>query len=208
MVRDIEGGTVDVLTGGCREGYWRRGDGRRSSERRSGICLFLNITGLFISWPRFIQLFSLLIFCLSFTFLVHEDTAESLGYWGEDGTESLCNWLPEEVEAGNDHVHDNLEVSIGETADDHGPQETRQRGSDANGPLYSSESFDTDSCTSHENDHDLATDHNGIDAQEEVVLEHALEDIELVVKATVVKLVKYLHPNEGVEDDCVHLTSK
>lgn len=139
---------------------------------------------------------------------MHKDTAESLGYWGEDDTESLCNWLPEEVEAGNDHVHDDLEVPVGETADDHGPQETRQRGSDANGPLHPGESFDTDSCTSNKNDHDLATDHNGIDAQEEVVLEHALEDIELVVKTTVVELVKDLHPNEGVEDDCVHLASK
>ena len=54
----------------------------------------------------------------------------------------------------------------------------------------------------------MATDHNGIDAQEEIVLEHALKDIELVVKTTVVKLVEDLHPNEGVEDDCVHLTSK
>lgn len=60
-------------------------------------------------------------------------------------------------------------------------------------------------CTSDVDDHYLTPDHDAVDTEEPVVPEHAFEDVQLVVKSPVVKLIENLHPNEGVENDSVEL---
>lgn len=93
-------------------------------------------------------------------------------------------------------------------------------------PLGSIDGDNGESARPKEDDEDLTSDHDGVDAEEEVVLEHALEDIEFVVKTTVaiwllvwsfiridredkniLELVEDLHPDESVEYHCPQLSS-
>ena len=67
---------------------------------------------------------------------------------------------------------------------------------------------DLESGTADENDHYLTTDHDGVDADEEVVLENAFEDIEFVVQTAVVEFIEDLHPDEGVEDYGIQLLAE
>lgn len=80
------------------------------------------------------------------------------------------------------------------------PRETAQGTDDAESPLRPIQRRHFQSRTTNEDDHDLTTDHDAIDTKEPVVLEHAFEDVELVVKPSVVELVENLHPHEGIED--------
>jgi len=59
---------------------------------------------------------------------------------------------------------------------------------------------DLESSTTHKNDQDLATDHDAVDTNEEIITMDTFEDVEFVIQTTVVELVEYLHPNEGIED--------
>lgn len=54
--------------------------------------------------------------------------------------------------------------------------------------------------TTNEDDHDLSPNNDELDANEEVIPLYAFEDVHLVVDASVVVLVEYLHPHEGIED--------
>jgi hypothetical protein len=82
---------------------------------------------------------------------------------------------------------------------------------------------DVEGAAADENDHYLATDHDAIDDYEEDVAVDALKDVELVVETTVailvlarvyhvleeeedlLELVKNLHPDKGVENECFEL---
>lgn len=105
----------------------------------------------------------------------------------------------------DDSVEHEPELPVWNDAQDHSPWETAHRADQAHSPEDTGESSHAEGGTANVYDHDLAADHNEVDAQEPVVAEHALEDIEVVVEATVVELVKDLHPDEGVEDDCGEL---
>lgn len=54
--------------------------------------------------------------------------------------------------------------------------------------------------TPNEDNHDLSSDDDELNANKEVIPLHAFEDVQFVVDASVVVLVENLHPDEGIED--------
>ena len=62
------------------------------------------------------------------------------------------------------------------------------------------EASDLERLTADEDDHDLASNHDNVDDDEEKVAMYPFEDVELVVKAPIVELIEDLHPNESIED--------
>src|SRR5438105_1051493 len=59
-----------------------------------------------------------------------------------------------------------------------------------NSPLNAIKPGNGESNTSNENDHNLATNHDNINTNEEPVVSDALKDIELIVKATIIVLIE------------------
>src|SRR5204863_4744590 len=53
--------------------------------------------------------------------------------------------------------------------------------------------------------HDLTCDHESVNGEKPIVLQHSLEDVESVVESSVVELVENLHPNKCIEDNCIQL---
>lgn len=79
--------------------------------------------------------------------------------------------------------------------------------------------FDGEGLVTNKDDANLSTNHNAVDTNKEVVPEHPLKDIELIIKTTVavkivsinksldgrregdiLELVEDLHPDKGVEN--------
>lgn len=81
------------------------------------------------------------------------------------------------------------------------PRPRQRRNQDTNGPLDAINRDDAEGCLADKCDQDLASHHETVDDNEEVVPVQAREDIEFVVKPSVVKFVEDLHPYKCVEDD-------
>lgn len=84
-----------------------------------------------------------------------------------------------------------------------GPGNTEGSASNTNSPLGSIQPDDAERCPTDKDYEHLPTYHQGVDYHEPSISQDPLEDIELVVQSTAVQLVENLHPDEGVEDDCV-----
>lgn len=96
-------------------------------------------------------------------------------------------------------------MAVRDRAQNHSPWQTAQRADQTNGPENTGDPSHTKGLAADVYDHDLAADHDEIDAQEPVVPEHTFEDVEAVIQTAVVKFIEDLHPNESVEDDCREL---
>lgn len=96
-------------------------------------------------------------------------------------------------------------VSVGNASQDHGPEHTRQCAEEADGPLDAVDASDLKGLAADEDNHDLPRDHDDVDDDEEGVAVNAFEDVAVVVETATVEFVEDLHPDEGVEDDCVEL---
>ena len=54
--------------------------------------------------------------------------------------------------------------------------------------------------TADEDDHDLSSNNDELDAKKKKISVHAFEDVHLVIDAPVVVLIEDLHPHKGIED--------
>lgn len=100
-----------------------------------------------------------------------------------------------------------LEPDIWEDTDEHTPWQRHERDHDGDCPLSSVEAtlLDLKHAATNEHDSDLETDHQEVDEDEELVAVDTLENVEFVIKSPVVEFVEDLHPNKGVENDCIKL---
>ena len=57
-----------------------------------------------------------------------------------------------------------------------------------------------ESVTANEDDHNLSSNNDELDAEEKIIPLHAFEDVHLVINAPIVVLIKDLHPDKGIED--------
>lgn len=94
---------------------------------------------------------------------------------------------------------------IGNTPQDNSPRETEDRAANADTPLNARKRFHAKRSVADENNHDLSGNHQDIDSHKPVVSVYSLEDVEPVVETSIVEFVENLHPNEGIENDRVHL---
>jgi hypothetical protein len=85
------------------------------------------------------------------------------------------------------------------------PGKTTNRTSNADRPLDAVEGCHPDSDAADEDNHNLTTHHETVNAQKPVVFKHAFKDIEVIVQSAVVELVENLHPDKGIKDDGVEL---
>ena len=117
------------------------------------------------------------------------------------------SWLPDDHQWPSSNLDNLLEPEVREETDEDRPRQGKRRQDDGNTPVLAVDALDGERATTDEHDHDLAGDHDNGDGDEEVVVLHTGEDVELVVEAAVVELVEDLHPDEGVEDDGADLGS-
>ena len=54
--------------------------------------------------------------------------------------------------------------------------------------------------TANEDDHNLSSNNDELDANEKIISLHAFEDVHLVINAPIIVLIKDLHPHKGIED--------
>ena len=92
---------------------------------------------------------------------------------------------------------------IRELSDKSTPRHREGAKADGETPFLAVERVNLESVAANEDDQDLPANHDAVDGEEEPVLCDALEDIEPVIKTTVVELVEYLQPNKRVEDQSV-----
>lgn len=115
-----------------------------------------------------------------------------------DGSQSKGHTVENEIE--NDG-----EMPVRKESQENRPGKTADRTSNADGPLDAVQWRHAKGHAPDEDDHDLAADHEAVDSQKPIVLEHAFEDVEVVVQSAVVELVENLHPDKRIEDDGVEL---
>lgn len=123
----------------------------------------------------------------------------------EDEFETLDNWPQNERNGVDDEVKDDGEVFVGDRPQDNSPWHAAQGTYNTDGPLHAVERGHPERNAADEYDHDLTTDHDAVDSDKPVVLQHPFEDVEVVVEPAVVKLVEDLHPDKRVENDGVEL---
>ncbi len=100
---------------------------------------------------------------------------------------------------------DAMEGLVREESDEDGPWQAERGEDDTDGPLLAIDVSDAECTTTNEDDGDLCTNHDAVDANEEVVVLQTSENVELVIQTTIVELVEDLHPNESVENHGVEL---
>ena len=98
-----------------------------------------------------------------------------------------------------------MELLIWDATQKDGPRNAEDRTSDANNPLDTAEACDTKSNAADKHDRDLTCDHDSVNAEKPIVLQDSLEDVESVVESSAIELVKNLHPNKRIEDNCIQL---
>lgn len=96
-------------------------------------------------------------------------------------------------------------MSVRDHPQDDSPWHTAYGTYNADGPLYAVERSHPERNAADEYDHDLTTNHDAIDSDKPVVLQHPFKDVEVVVKPAVVELVQDLHPDKRVENDGIEL---
>ena len=134
----------------------------------------------------------------------HQGLEESLHATGEC-VEALDQRAEHSTHTTNDGIKHDTKVAIGNRAQDHGPRKTSQCTDQTHCPEDTAESSHAKGLAAHVHDHDLAADHDRVDAEEPVVSAHAFKDIEVVIEASVVEFIEDLHPHEGVEYHCGEL---
>lgn len=77
--------------------------------------------------------------------------------------------------------------------------------SNRHAPLLSGERTDSKGGTAHEDDEDLATDHDQIDNDVKPVASNAFKNVEVVIKTATVELVEDLEPDKRVEHEGLHV---
>ncbi|CRK22699.1 hypothetical protein BN1723_012736 [Verticillium longisporum] len=151
-----------------------------------------------------------LLFLLIFGLLL-EDHAPDLLETAADGSEEARRDPGDgaiDVENGHTNLASNgAEPRIWEETDKDSHGQGQHGEHDTNGPLDTVDGVgrDAEGLLAHKDDGNLCADHDTVDADEEGVALNAFEDIELIVKTTVVELVEDLHPDKRVEDHSVKL---
>lgn len=105
----------------------------------------------------------------------------------------------------NNKSENDGEIPVWKESQENCPGKTADRTSNADGPLNAVQGRHAKGHAPDEDDQDLAADHEAVDSQKPIVLEHAFEDVEVVVQSAVVELVENLHPDKRIEDDGVEL---
>lgn len=54
--------------------------------------------------------------------------------------------------------------------------------------------------TANEDDHNLSSNNDKLDANEKIIPLYAFKDVHLVINAPIVVLIKDLHPHKSIED--------
>jgi len=121
--------------------------------------------------------------------------------------EDSGSWLPGSHQWPGSDLDDLLEPEIREETDEDRPRQAERGEDDGNTPVLAVDALNRERATANEHDHDLAGDHDDRDGDEEVVVLHTRENVELVVETAVVELVEDLHPDESVEDERADLGS-
>ncbi|CRK40199.1 hypothetical protein BN1708_008135 [Verticillium longisporum] len=151
-----------------------------------------------------------LLFLLIFGLLL-EDHAPDLLETAADGSEEARRDPGDgaiDVENGHTNLASNgAEPRIWEETDKDSHGQGQHGEHDTNGPLDTVDGVgrDAEGLLAHKDDGNLCADHDTVDADEEGVALNAFENVELVVKTTVVELVEDLHPDKRVEDHSVKL---
>jgi hypothetical protein len=136
-----------------------------------------------------------------------EQTEESLEQMTESGIPGLAHSVVGNDKGLSDNFGHSVEPLVGEETHKYSPGETGQRGDDGDGPLgaFQAARNDMEGTRANEDDQHLETNHEDVNEDEELVAVNALENVELVVQTSVVKLVEDLYPDEGVENDGIEL---
>lgn len=125
--------------------------------------------------------------------------AEAREFLADLGEEAACGAVGD-GDGSADDMCDLRKPLVGEEADQDGHGQRQCCEDDADGPLVSADLGDAEGLATDEDNGDLGADHDAVDADEEVVVLQAGEDVQFVVETTVVEFVEDLHPDEGVED--------
>jgi hypothetical protein len=91
-------------------------------------------------------------------------------------------------------------AAVWEETEKNGPEKTWRCAEDADRPLDTVNLCGLKGTTTDEDDEDLAPDYNAIDADKEPIPVQVFEDVEFIVKPSIVEQVKDLYSHERIED--------
>lgn len=116
------------------------------------------------------------------------------------------NGFQKESHASSHGIEYKSKILIGNHSQDDSPRKTGNGTDETDNPLKTVNPDDAERTAADENDHDLPSDHDAVDPHKPEVSQYTFEDVELIIKSSVVVLVKNLHPYKCVENDSVKLT--
>lgn len=102
---------------------------------------------------------------------------------------------------------DGCEPVVWEQADKYSPWQGQTAENDRDAPVSPIDALNGEGSASNVHDHDLATNHNGQDRNQEVIAEESDKNVKLVVQSSVVEHVEDLEPDESVENNRADLAA-